>query len=326
MSCYIGEIAMSVPQFQVQTKGSHIYDVFEQDSSLEGIVVMEKDTPVGIVMKVNFYHKLSSKYGLDLYMGRHIDLVMTRNPLIVDYFMPITEVSSLAMSRELNELYDLILVEKNGKFYGAVNIKNLLIKIAEEQVLIATHMNPLTGLPGNTLIKEKLHETLSNHQEFSVLYADLDHFKAYNDVYGFARGDDLIRETAKILNKSVLLKQKEKAFVGHIGGDDFIAILPHFQYRSVCDSIIQEFTLAIRDFYDEEDLNNGYVMVKNRKGIMEETPLTAISIAVITNENSKFDSIEEISEEATRVKGICKLSKDSCYLSNSEKDYTSGLL
>lgn len=312
---------MSVPQFQVQTKGSHIYDVFEKDALLEGIVVMEKDTPVGIVMKTNFYHKLSSKYGLDLYMGRHIDLVMTRNPLIVDYFMPITEVSSLAMARELNELYNLVLVEKNGQFYGVVNIKNLLIKIAEEQVLIATHMNPLTGLPGNALIKESLIETLHHQQQFSVLYADLDHFKAYNDVYGFSRGDDLIRETAKILNKSVLLKQKEKAFIGHIGGDDFIAILPHHQYRSVCDSIIQEFSLAISDFYDEEDLKNGYVVAKNRKGIVEEIPLTAISIAVITNQHTHFPSIEEISEEATRVKGICKRSKDSCYLSNNEKGH-----
>lgn len=310
---------MSVPQFQVQTKGSHIYDVFEKDALLEGIVVMEKDTPVGIVMKTNFYHKLSSKYGLDLYMGRHIDLVMTRNPLIVDYFMPITEVSSLAMARELNELYNLVLVEKNGQFYGVVNIKNLLIKIAEEQVLIATHMNPLTGLPGNALIKESLIETLHHQQQFSVLYADLDHFKAYNDVYGFSRGDDLIRETAKILNKSVLLKQKEKAFIGHIGGDDFIAILPHYQYRSVCDSIIQEFSLAISDFYDEEDLKNGYVVAKNRKGVVEEIPLTAISIAVITNQHTHFPSIEEISEEATRIKGICKRSKDSCYLSNNEK-------
>ncbi len=317
VSCYIGEIAMSVPQFQMCTNSSHIYDVFEKDSLLEGIVVMEQDTPVGTVMKTNFYQKLSSKYGLALYMGKRISLMMTKDPLIVDYFTPITEVSSLAMGRELNKLYDLVLVKKNGQFCGAVNIKNLLIKIAEEQVRIATNMNPLTGLPGNTLIKENLIATLNDQPEFSVLYADLDQFKAYNDVYGFSKGDDLIRETANILNKSVLLN--EKGFVGHIGGDDFIAILPHYQYHSVCNSIIQEFNLAIRKFFDEEDLANGYVMVKNRKGIMEKTALTAISVAVVTNQNRNFSSIEELSEEAARMKGICKRSTESCYLSNNDR-------
>ncbi|MFE8703527.1 GGDEF domain-containing protein [Cytobacillus sp. FJAT-54145] len=325
MISYIGDIAESVPWVSPYQKSSELYDIFEKEPLLEGIVVIANDhKPLGLVMKTKFYHKLSSKYGFDIYMGRSVDLLMTKNPLIVDYYLPITEVSKIAMEREQDELYDYIIIEKNRQYFGAVNIKNLLIKIAEEQVLIARNTNPLTGLPGNTLIKEKLEEALSLPQ-FSILYADLDHFKAYNDVYGFAKGDDVIRETANILNKYVLLKQKEKSFVGHIGGDDFIAILPNYEYEPICESIVLEFEKIITEFYEKQDIDNGYVIVQNRKGSIEETPICSISIAVISNERKPYHSVNEISEDASRLKKICKLNSRSCYISEQlhiKKDCT----
>ncbi|UII57208.1 GGDEF domain-containing protein [Cytobacillus spongiae] len=316
MISYIGDIAEEVPFVQSNHKSSEIYEIFEHSPLIEGIVVLDDDRPIGLVMKTKFYHKLSSKYGFDVYMGRQVELLMTENPLIVDYYTPITEVSSLAMNRKQDDLYDYIIVEKNREVIGIVNIKNLLIKIAEEQVLIARHTNPLTGLPGNTLIKEKVIEALKL-SHYTILYADLDHFKGFNDVYGFSKGDDLIRETANILNKYVLLKQKEKAFVGHIGGDDFIAILPHYEYNAICDSIIMEFTQVTSQFYSDEDLNKGHILVPNRKGELEETPLCSISIAVVTNEARTFSTVDEISEEATRLKKICKQQANSCFVHNN---------
>ncbi|MDZ5470584.1 GGDEF domain-containing protein [Bacillus sp. 31A1R] len=323
MITFIGDIAESVPCVEAHQKSSEIYDLFERDLSLEGLVVTNQSQPVGLVMKTKYYHKLSSKYGFDIYMGRNVELLMEKTPLIVDYYMKVTEVSSLAMAREQDDIYDSIIVVKNQEYYGVVNIKNLLIKIAEDQVFIAHNTNPLTGLPGNTLIKEQLNETLGSQRNYTIMYADLDNFKAYNDIYGFSKGDDLIRETGNLLNKYVLLKQREKAFVGHIGGDDYIAILPHYEYESICQAILEEFKQIVLHYYDQEDLKNGYVTVKNRKGIVEQTPLCSLSIAVITNKWKDFKSIEEISEEATRLKGFCKSNTQSCYISNGsilEKD------
>jgi diguanylate cyclase (GGDEF)-like protein len=316
MITLIGEIAEKVPVISPNTIGLEVSKLFEENPSVEGIVVVEREKPVGLVMKTQFYHKLSRKYGFDVFIGRKITLIMNKNPLIVDYFTPITDVSSLAMNRSQEHLYDYVIVTLNNLFYGIVSIKNLLITFAEVQATLARYTNPLTGLPGNVLIEEKLYEALSLFKKFSILYIDLDHFKSYNDTYGFKKGDQLIRETAHILNKCILRNKEEKSFVGHIGGDDFIAILPHYNYQPICETIIQEFQKKIKHFYKEEDWKRQAVYTQNRQGVYEFIPLVSISIAVITNQHTHFHTIEELSETAAQIKKKCKSYSESCWISN----------
>jgi diguanylate cyclase (GGDEF)-like protein len=175
-------------------------------------------------------------------------------------------------------------------------------------------------LPGNVLIEEKLYEALSLFNEFSILYIDLDHFKSYNDTYGFKKGDQLIRETSHILSKHISQTKTEKSFVGHIGGDDFIAILPHYNYKAVCEAIIQEFQKQIKRFYKEEDWQRQSVYAQNRQGIYEFIPLVSLSIAVITNRYTHFRTIEELSETAAQIKKKCKCYSESCWISNESFD------
>ncbi|MGP4040028.1 GGDEF domain-containing protein [Gracilibacillus sp. D59] len=178
------------------------------------------------------------------------------------------------------------------------------------QSQIATSKNPLTQLPGNFLIDEQL-ERLPFTEKYIVLYIDLDQFKAYNDIYGFSKGDNVIYQTATILKEC-----GHHLFLGHIGGDDFIIVLYDWNFQSVCEKIIDRFNQMIPSIYNKEHLEQGYVITKNRVGIPEKIPLLSISIAVVTNQHHTFKTSYEIVEFATKIKKECKSISDSCYLTN----------
>lgn len=317
----IGDISEKVPVVPLSTKSAEVNLLFEDNPDLEGILVSEDDKPAGLVMRVQFYRKISTKFGFDIFMGRPIELVMDKNPLIVDYFDPITLVSSQAMVRSQKNLYDYVVVTLNECLHGIVSIKTLLIKLAEIQVNQAMYTNPLSGLPGNVLIEEKLLEYLQDGKKsFSLLYLDLDHFKEYNDTYGFKKGDLLIKEISNLLSKYVLLNDHEDSFIGHIGGDDFVAILPHHNFEQTCQFIIHEYGIRIKQYYDDFDWNNQFVFTKDRNGHYRKTPLVSLSIAVVTNEHHTYQSIDEISKIAAEVKKHCKSRLHSCYFLYEKKE------
>lgn len=178
-------------------------------------------------------------------------------------------------------------------------------------------VSPLTGLPGNVQIQTEIKKRLLNNDQFSILYVDLDNFKAYNDVYGFVRGDEIIKLTAKIITNNVYAVQDADVFVGHIGGDDFVAILDeNVDYENVCQNILTEFDEEVKNYFNEEELQKGYFEIQNRKGIMEQFPLTALSIGVVVAEKERFANILEIGEVGAQVKHLAKSTQGSCYAIN----------
>ena len=115
-------------------------------------------------------------------------------------------------------------------------------------------VSPLTGLPGNVQIHAELKKRVLNKEEFAVLYADLDNFKEYNDVYGFLKGDEIIKFTAKTIVRNIHRLKDNDSFVGHIGGDDFVAIVSKTDYEEICQNIIAEFDKYVEQYFTEEDL------------------------------------------------------------------------
>ena len=118
---------------------------------------------------------------------------------------------------------------------------------------------------------------------FTVIYADIDNFKAFNDVYGFAKGDSAIKMTADILGDQLCYSGGPDGFLGHIGGDDFVLIVNPDNADLVCDGIISEFDHRIRSLYNEEDLRSGRIMPTDRRGEHLEFPIMTISLAVVSN-------------------------------------------
>lgn len=193
-------------------------------------------------------------------------------------------------------------------------VKNLL-----RLIYLNRRVSPLTGLPGNVQIHAELKKRLLLKEEFAVLYLDLDNFKAYNDVYGFLAGDEIIKFTANTIVKNVHADETHDNFVGHIGGDDFVAIVEPQCYENVCTQVIAEFEFGVTNFYNDSDKERGYLEVPNRKGIMEQFPLTSISIGVVVVDPENYSNILQIGEVGAQVKHAAKTITGSAYSVNRRK-------
>ena len=211
----------------------------------------------------------------------------------------------LEVLKESVEYYIKKPVDTDYLYYTVKNLNRLLN--------INRRISALTGLPGNVQIHAELKKRIANKEEFSVLYLDLDNFKAYNDVYGFLKGDQIIEFTAQTILKCIHEQFLDNSFVGHIGGDDFIAIVPTIHVDNICQSIIAHFDKEVTRFFTDEDLEKGYIEVANRKGIIEQFALTSISIGAVIAEKGRFSNILEIGEVGAQVKHMAKSIVGSSY-------------
>lgn len=181
-------------------------------------------------------------------------------------------------------------------------------------------VSPLTGLPGNLQIQVELKKKLLKKEEFAIIYFDLDNFKEYNDTYGFLKGDEVIKFTAKTILKVMHQYKLEDSFVGHIGGDDFVGIISDVDYERLCQDIITKFDNGIIEYFNEEDIERGYLEVANRKGIIEQFPITAISIGVVKVLPGEYTNPLEIGEVGAQVKHLAKTQTGSAYVINRRKN------
>lgn len=185
-------------------------------------------------------------------------------------------------------------------------------------------VSPLTGLPGNVQILAEMKKRLLNKENFVMLYLDLDNFKAYNDVYGFLNGDEIIKFTARTINNNIdKLSKSGNTFVGHIGGDDFVAIVSEEDdYEKICQDIIAEFDKGVLKYFNKEDVEKGYLEVPNRKCVLEQFPLTSISIGVVVANKGRFKNVLEIGEVGAQVKHLAKTTMGSAYSIDRRKENT----
>lgn len=175
------------------------------------------------------------------------------------------------------------------------------------------NLSPLTGLPGNIRIQEEIERMVREERPFAVLYCDLDNFKAYNDQKGFVRGDRLIQATARIIQDSVVELAGSEGFVGHVGGDDFVAIVPPDVAEPIAKRIVERFDAQVHQFYEPEDVERGYVEVEDRKGVLQRLPLAAISVGIATTAVRSFAHYGEAVAVATEMKQFAKRQTGSSY-------------
>lgn len=191
------------------------------------------------------------------------------------------------------------------------------LKVLEQMCLDAS---PLTRLPGNIAIEKVLDRKLQEDEPFAVCYADLDNFKAYNDRYGYIKGSEVIKMTGEIIYDAVKHNSNEDAFVGHVGGDDFVMVVPAGDAGPVCTSVIDMFTEKVREHYNEEDLAKGAIEGADRYGVHRIFPIMTISIAVLTCRKGEYDSAVKIAKAAVQIKEYVKETPGSNYLINRRRN------
>jgi len=191
--------------------------------------------------------------------------------------------------------------------------KDLRLELVLRRALRDVNVHPTTRLPGTAQIERDLAERMSTGGSFAVCYADLDHFKEFNDRYGYHCGDSVIYLTSRIL-RDVVRALAPGGFVGHIGGDDFIFNVPIEYLEIVCDEIIQLFDELIPYQYTQEDRKAGYFLGKDRRGTVHRIPLMTLSIGVVTNFLQDFSHTAQVNELAAEMKSYAKTLPGSVYV------------
>jgi GGDEF domain-containing protein len=185
---------------------------------------------------------------------------------------------------------------------------------------INLNANPLTHLPGSIAIENVLNKKLKEETPLAFCQLDLSHFKAFNDRYGYARGNEVIQATAKILSEVVKSQENEGAFVGHIGGDDFVVVTSSERYEKICLAIIDSFDKVVRDFYDPEDRQRGYIQGETRQGQKVSFPIMTLAIAVVTNQYQRLQNHVQVGEIAAELKSYAKSFPRSIFIVDRRKD------
>ncbi len=174
--------------------------------------------------------------------------------------------------------------------------------------------SPLTRLPGNTSIIHKIQTLIDAKEDFALIYADLDHFKSFNDKYGFSRGDEVLMMTARVMVNTIRGIARMHSFIGHVGGDDFVCTLPADKAELACKTLIENFDSIVPNFYDQEDRARGCIVSKDRKGHEQTFPLMAISLAVVFNNECKLTHYGQASQIAMNLKKEAKKNTASSYV------------
>ncbi|WP_438447974.1 GGDEF domain-containing protein [Gorillibacterium sp. sgz5001074] len=306
---HVGHLAVHIRTFGPKTPISEVANFFKSHEEASGTVIVDAERPVGVVMRDKLFQQLAGQYGISLYWNRPIEQLMDRQALIVEETSPIEQVSQMAMSREKNRLYDWIVITSKDKMSGIASVQTLLEAITNLRMETARVANPLTGLPGNTQINRELNRRLFDGRPFSVIYADLDYFKWYNDRYGFQKGDQLIQFTADVLQQSASACGHPHDFVGHVGGDDFIVITEAEESTVLCEEIIRRFRQGVGLFYEEEE----WSYAVDRSGNRVESDGVHISLSLVICLCAGSATLERISQTAAALKKKSKSRNGSVY-------------
>lgn len=308
-SIVVGDIVRKVKTFDAQTKTGDVVAYFNDNEVEQGVVITRNTLPIGLVMKEKLFRNLATQYGVSLYVGREIHQLMDGNPLTVDASLPVENLSRITMARDLERLYDFVIVTNEKDLLGVATVQGILDTITTSQIEFAKDANPLTGLPGNRRIERDMVLRISTGQPFTILYADLDNFKWYNDLRGFQLGDMVIRCVGEILTDCVHMFGEAGDLVGHIGGDDFVIMTCTKNPEALCSEVLRRFEAQIHSFYDANSARTlqaqGELYVENREGEIMKTKGLSISLSILECSGTGL-TLEQISSQASILKKQAK--------------------
>jgi diguanylate cyclase (GGDEF)-like protein len=305
-----------------------------EDKKVKVLIIDDEEDIVAILKKVlelKSYDVISAADGVE-----GIQKAKTEEPdiILLDVMIPKIdgyEVCKRLRSDRFTGLVPIIMLTAKGESYdkilglerGADDYLTKPFDLAELEARIkgvlhhARHreaVNPLTRLPGNISIEEEIKRRLKEKKIFAVAYFDLDNFKAYNDRYGYERGDAIIQFVASIIKKVITELGLPDDFIGHIGGDDFIIVSTPDRIGKVCQSVIEEFDKTIPLHYSEADRKQGFITSKDRLGRRQKFPIMTLTTVAVSNERHRITHYAQISERAIELKRYAKKIKGSCFV------------
>lgn len=291
-------------------------------SDKKKILIVDDDAHVGILIAAIF-----KKFNYDmipLYSGKELmDYLKKSKPDLILLDLKLPDINGLDLCRKIREnpyysdipvlilsgvaevdaRVDVIETGADDYITKPFDVRELRARInrALNRKKVDTSLNPLTALPGSPAIEEFIKSRIKNNRNFGFAYVDADNFKSYNDVYGYSKGDEVIKKIADVIITAAKRFSAEDYFIGHVGGDDFVVITAPDKTEDVVAAINAGFDSEIPSFYSETDRKNGYISTLDRQNKMKTFPLMTLSVAVvIPNKPTHYAKIIENAFEIKR--------------------------
>ena len=263
----------------LSTPTSEVLEMFRAQANLNSLAVLnEAQQPAGIVHRHSLSEALLKPFANELFARKPITRLMSDDYLAVESSQSLQQVSRLLTSRARQRIEEDFIIMEDGRYIGLGRVIDVLKLITELKIQQARYANPLTLLPGNVPIQQCLTRLLQQGREAVVCYVDIDNFKPFNDIYGYAKGDEVLLSLAQCLSDRV---DPTRDFVGHIGGDDFLLVLGSQDWRARLNRLLEDFQSQCRRFYREEDLQAGCFVAHDRNGKRQEYALLSLSLGVV---------------------------------------------
>ncbi|WP_229213195.1 MULTISPECIES: GGDEF domain-containing protein [unclassified Duganella] len=282
---------------------NEVYEIFARQPKLLIIPVVDDGLPLGLISRFDMIDHFARPYQRELYGKKSCKQFMDSQALVADKDTSLQDLSFRMAQADAHQLFNGFIITDQGRYLGMGTGHDLMREITQMQITAARYANPLTQLPGNVPINEHIDRLLESGARFWVCYFDLDHFKPFNDVYGYRRGDDVIQLTGKLLAERT---DADRDFVGHIGGDDFMVLFQSEDWEARCNVILQEFGRHVQDFYSIEDRERGGYLSEDRQGKKVFYSLMSLSIGAIRVDPHKYHTHHQIATAAAESKKQAK--------------------
>ncbi len=291
-----------------QTLNAEVYARFAADPELMSMPVVADGAPLGLINRHEMVDRMARRFGRELYERKSCTQFMDTLPLCIDEESTVQETGLIVSRSARRHIYDGFIVTRNGAYVGIGSAHDLMGTITEMQIQAARYANPLTQLPGNVPINEHIERLLKSRVAFHACYFDLDHFKPFNDVFGYRKGDDIIVLLAQTL---VEIANPSADFCGHIGGDDFMVLFQSDDWEARCREAMRLFDSRLAASVDGRLLADQGYTAENRRGQMVFYALPALSIGALPVGIDVFESHREVSAAAAEAKKNAKRTSGS---------------
>jgi diguanylate cyclase (GGDEF)-like protein len=274
-------------------------------------VINEHGEPLGMIWRNTFLLRYARPLQPEILNKRPVTEVMDGAPLLIDASLRLEQVSQLVTRRSRVRVTEQFIIVKDGRYLGVGQTIDLLERITQERVRVATHSNPLTLLPGNVPIADNMNRLLAQGRTFVACYLDLDNFKPFNDLYGYLKGDEVLLHIARLLQAAVA---RHVDFIGHIGGDDFIVLMRSSDWLERLKALVHEFEGSVRLFYSEEHRVAGGIETTDRYGERRQFEFLTLSVALFDTAEFRIASSEDIAQRLNEIKHAAKNIRGNCLL------------
>ena len=299
----VARLIVEAPTVATDTCNDDVRRVFAKWPEVHAVAVVDGDYPVGLIDRRSFLDRYAQPYFNELHGRRPCTSLMNPRPLRVERTVPIDSMVRMLAGDDQRYLFEGFIVTDAGRYAGLATGESLVRAVTERRIEAARHANPLTLLPGNIPITEHIRRLLVAGARFAACYFDLNNFKPYNDLYGYWRGDEMIKLAAQSILDAC---DQSQDFVGHVGGDDFVVLFQNEDWDLRCRRAVYEFGQRARSLFDAADLARNGFESEDRRGFRAFFPLTALSVGAVEVESGQFRSPEDVASAAAAAKKIAK--------------------